>query len=131
MGREKGYLERIAELRVRYRADGDTLLHGDYFPGSWLRTPAAVVIIDPEFCFLGPPEFDLGILRAHLILTKQEDLWPTMIARYTGAADWRLADRFAGVELMRRLNGVEQQPWQEAVTNKRVRLDHSRRLLCG
>ena len=47
--------------------DGGVLLHGDYYPGSWLKTDAGFRVIDPEFCFLGPPEFDLGVLAAHWI----------------------------------------------------------------
>ena len=41
--------------------NGDTLLHGDYYPGSWMRVRERLYIIDPEFSFAGPKEFDLGI----------------------------------------------------------------------
>ena len=35
--------------------DTDPLVHGDYFPGSWLHAGAGIRVIDPEFCFLAAP----------------------------------------------------------------------------
>jgi hypothetical protein len=61
---DHAYVAAVAALGQRYLADGETLAHGDYFPGSWLRTDTSVRIIDPEFCFLGEPEFDCGSGRA-------------------------------------------------------------------
>ena len=46
----------------RYLAEGSTLLHGDYYPGSWMTVDDAVFVIDPEFSFKGFPEFDLGVM---------------------------------------------------------------------
>ncbi len=125
------YKARVSELGRLYLADGNTLLHGDYFPGAWMRTPRGIFVIDPEFCFAGPAEFDLGILRAHLIFTRQEEIWPTMMARYCGPADWALAERFAGAELMRRLIGVAQLPLMAGEEQKQAWLQLSRRLVCG
>ena len=42
-------MARVTALGVRYLEDGDTLVHGDYFPGSWLRTGEGVRIIDGPF----------------------------------------------------------------------------------
>jgi hypothetical protein len=39
---------RVNELGEIYLADGAQLVHGDFFPGSWLRTPHGPMIIDPE-----------------------------------------------------------------------------------
>ena len=40
-------MARVAALGARYLEDGETLVHGDYFPGSWVRTGAGVAVIDP------------------------------------------------------------------------------------
>jgi 5-methylthioribose kinase len=107
------------------------LLHGDFFPGSWLRNDLAVFVIDPEFCFAGPPEYDLGVLQAHLVLTGQADEWPAMLNSYGGKPDWTLAGRFAGAELMRRLIGVAQLPLRSGLDQKRAWLELSRQLVCA
>lgn len=125
------YCHRVAELGKLYLADGETLLHGDFFPGSWLRTPLGLSVIDPEFCFLGPREYDLGILWAHLIFTGHDALVPGLRERYAAVVDWQLAGAFAGAELMRRLIGVAQLPLGEDLSRKRVWLELSRRLVCG
>ena len=112
-------------------ADGATLLHGDFFPGSWLRTPLGLAAIDPEFCFLGPAEYDLGVLMAHFLFTDHEALLPVFRAMYGGRCDWRLAEAFAGAELMRRVIGVAQLPLQADLERKRDWLEQSRELVCG
>ena len=48
------YKRKVLEAGELYLAGGPCLLHGDYFPGSWLSTAAGLKIIDPEFCFFGP-----------------------------------------------------------------------------
>ncbi len=129
--RDRTYCARVEELGRLYLADGPTLLHGDFFPGSWLRTPLGLSIIDPEFCFAGCREYDLGILTAHLLFTAHDDLLTGLRARYGSAADWTLVDAFAGVELMRRLIGVAQLPLAAGLDQKRAWLEQSRRLVCG
>ena len=50
--------------------EGPSLIHGDLFPGSLLQTGSGELrIIDPEFCFCGDPEFDIGVFYAHLLLS--------------------------------------------------------------
>ena len=98
---------------VYLRDDGGVLLHGDYYPGSWLKTDAGFRVIDPEFCFLGPPEFDLGVLAAHWIFCGgQAD--GSAIDRVVQANNRQVAEGlvfgFAGAELVRRLVGVAQLP---------------------
>ncbi len=95
--------------RARYLGPGATLLHGDFFPGSWLHDDSAPWIIDPEFGFYGPPEFDVGVLLAHLNLAGQDDalsehVWEAYAA--PGGFDRSLAQGFAGIEIIRRLLGV-------------------------
>ena len=52
---DDGYRAKVRSLGERYLEDGPCLVHGDYFPGSWLRTDDGVRIIDPEFCHMGEP----------------------------------------------------------------------------
>lgn len=108
------YADTVRALGQRYLEDGTSLLHGDFYPGSWLRTRAGVRVIDPEFCFLGPAEFDVGVYLAHGVLAGGAP----MQVRMTAAAEydapptfsWALARQFAGVEIMRRLIGIAQLP---------------------
>ncbi|RMG71912.1 MAG: aminoglycoside phosphotransferase [Bacteroidetes bacterium] len=103
---------RITDLSQVYLSEGKTLLHGDFFPGSWLRTYEGVRIIDPEFCFFGPAEFDLAVLLAHLRMSQQEERLSDMVlATYRGAVlDTNLLDQLTGIEIMRRLIGLAQLP---------------------
>jgi len=106
----------LAALEARYLADGPCLVHGDFFPGSWLETAQGARVIDPEFGFYGDPELDLGVAIAHLALGRQSlGRALRMIERY---AEWsapaaiepaRVA-RYAGAEMARRLLGVAQLP---------------------
>ena len=50
---DAAYRSAIAELGALYLANGPCLLHGDFYPGSWVRAGESVWIIDPEFCFFG------------------------------------------------------------------------------
>lgn len=105
------YAQIVRELGVLYLQDGAALLHGDFFPGSWLQTTTGVRVIDPEFCFFGPPEFDVGVLLAHLHLAQQPaELIAQVLPQYQAPLDESLTWKFAGVEIMRRLLGVAQLP---------------------
>jgi len=127
------YQETVSKLGEQYlEEDGDCLLHGDYFPGSWLRTDEGIRIIDPEFCFYGPSEFELGVLVAHLHLARQpQSLIQDAVTRY--ASQRRLNERtmrqYAGVEIMRRLIGVAQLPLPYGLEEKEQLLSLSRRLV--
>jgi 5-methylthioribose kinase len=131
MAADRLYVDAVTALGRRYLADGDTLVHGDYFPGSWLRSADGVRIIDPEFCFLGDGEFDYGILVAHLMLASCD---AAAIAFVKSAIDARRLDAelvagYAGVEIMRRLIGVAQLPIAFGIDRKRALLSLSRRLV--
>lgn len=122
----------VKKLGELYRQDGDTLLHGDYFPGSWLQTAQGVRVIDPEFCFYGPPEFDLGVMIAHFYLSGQNvRLTHELLARYkaTRTLHQALIWQFAGVEIMRRLIGVAQLPIALDLTAKAELLSLSHELV--
>ena len=83
---------------------------------------------------MGPPEFDVGVLLAHLRLSNQPQ-WVRMRVAEAYMADSSfnkdLAAQFSGVEIMRRLLGVAQLPLQATLTEKRAWLDESRNLVCG
>ena len=124
------YVEAVRELGAQYLTDGETLLHGDFFPGSWLKTAAGVRVIDPEFCFFGSREFDLGVMMAHLHLANQnEKLIKFALQCYTQSFDEKLMWKFAGVEIMRRLIGVAQLPLQYGLLEKTRLLELSHALL--
>ena len=104
----------MASLGEIYLKDGGgKLLHGDYYPGSWLKTESGFRVIDPEFCFAGPQEFDLGVLAAHWIFCGGK-ADATTIDRVcqanAGEVSHELVKGFAGAELVRRLIGVAQLP---------------------
>jgi 5-methylthioribose kinase len=127
---DEAYVRRVRELGELYLDDGPSLVHGDFFPGSWLRTAGEIRVIDPEFCFLGHAAFDLGVLRAHLHLSRQPELAARAVALYgAGAALSATANGFAGAEIMRRLLGVAQLPLEAGLEEKRELLALSRALM--
>jgi 5-methylthioribose kinase len=92
---------------------GTRLLHGDYYPGSWLKTPNGFRMIDPEFCFKGPAEFELGVSVAHLKMAQQsESLLKDLFVYYhfDSKFDGSLFSNFAGMEMIRRMLGLAQLP---------------------
>ncbi|MEE4300654.1 MAG: hypothetical protein V2J24_14545 [Pseudomonadales bacterium] len=122
--------EAMLELGERYLADGSNLLHGDFYPGSWLATAAGPRVIDPEFAFLGRAEFDIGVLRAHLAFVDSEDL---SLDAYRAPAgfDETLARGFEGVELLRRLLGVAQLPLKADLATRDAWLEAGRAAVLG
>ena len=109
MAADQPLVEEVAELGRRYLADGKNLLHGDFFPGSWLETAQGIRVIDPEFAFLGEAEFDYAVAVAHLCMAGQP--W-SLVEHFLSSADLAapLVAQFAGVEIIRRLIGVAQLP---------------------
>ncbi len=124
---------RVAILGDLYLSEGDFLLHGDYFPGAWLRSWSGVKIIDPEFGFSGPREFDLGVMLAHLRLIGESDALETLARCY---AQWSDLDQelvwgFAGVEVLRRLLGVAQLPLSRDLNQKRLLVGEAISMVIG
>lgn len=103
---------KIQQLSERYLEKGGTLLHGDYYPGSWLRTNEGTRVIDPEFAYLGHAEFDLGVLVAHLKMAQTDEaVIQAGLAAYghTGRDfDHALFAEFCGAEILRRIIGLAQ-----------------------
>ncbi|MEM9176229.1 MAG: phosphotransferase [Myxococcota bacterium] len=105
----RDYVAAVAALgRIYLDCEGPALLHGDYYPGSFLRTDRGLMLIDPEFAFPGPPEFDLSVLVAHLVFAggEPEAVVDEVLAHYATPVDRTLVEGFAGAELMRRALGV-------------------------
>ena len=130
------YCEIVRSLGDRYlRQDGPSLLHGDLFPGSLLQTGSGELrIIDPEFCFCGDSEFDIGVFYAHLLLSGHgEDAltwWLQDALKSHGYSD-SLLFQYAGVEIMRRILGVAQLPVRASLEAKRRLLEQSRAMVLG
>ncbi|MBK8502603.1 MAG: phosphotransferase [Saprospiraceae bacterium] len=103
--------KKISRLGEIYLLQGRSLIHGDFYPGSWLKTDHGIKIIDPEFAFQGPPEFDLGVMFAHMLMAQQGiDILQNIWSKYDAPAnfDQGLLSAFAGVEIMRRIIGIAQ-----------------------
>lgn len=114
--------KRIKSLGDLYLSEGQALIHGDYYPGSWLGTKDGLKVIDPEFSFKGFPEFDLGVLIAHLTLTGHSSRHFKLLSLgYPHFQEMKedLIAGFAGTEILRRLLGVAQLPINLALKEKR------------
>ena len=129
--RDREFGETVKALGSRYlEHEGASLIHGDLFPGSLLRTgTGALRVIDPEFSFCGDPEFDIGVFYAHLLLSCQEDdtasFWLRVALEDTRHSK-SLVLQYAGVEIMRRILGVAQLPVSLSLETKRDLLERSR-----
>jgi 5-methylthioribose kinase len=131
LGTDRAYAGAVAALGSRYLSDGQALVHGDYFPGSWLKAADGPRVIDPEFCFLGDPEFDYGVLAAHVTIAqcRPDVIQSVMAAVAERHLERSLVTAYAGVEIMRRLIGVAQLPLSFGIDRKRSLLRLSRRLV--
>ncbi|MCB0601759.1 MAG: phosphotransferase [Saprospiraceae bacterium] len=113
--------EKIQALGQIYLTEGEILIHGDFFPGSWLKTDSGIRIIDPEFSFRGFAEFDLGVLIAHLLLSGQPVRHRDAIlenCQKQRNLDEQLIAGFCGTEVLRRLLGVAQLPLRWSIQEK-------------
>jgi 5-methylthioribose kinase len=111
----------IAEMGEHYLSQGDALVHGDYYPGSWMRSDEELYVLDPEFAHLGQAEFDLGVMTAHLIMATHDiDYRSKVIEAYPNEIDQLLLSRYAGIEIMRRLIGLAQLPISRILEEKKV-----------
>lgn len=118
-----------AALGQQYLATGDCLIHGDFYPGSFLGVAGGVYVIDAEFAHLGRPEYDLGVLMAHLLLARcPEERLHQLDADYIKLPGFspELARRFCYVEIIRRLIGIAQLPLSLSLEERRQLLDRAR-----
>lgn len=118
-------------LGARYLSDqGGSLLHGDFYPGSLLNQKGQLFVIDGEFAFQGPPEFDLGVLMAHLLLAQASPEQLQMIDTHyhkPSGFDAQLTRQFAYVEIIRRLIGIAQLPLPLSLEERASLLEEARR----
>lgn len=122
----------VHDLGKVYLSSGKRLLHGDFYPGSWLACKNNVAIIDPEFCFSGAVEFDLGVMLAHLVLSEQNNqLINSVVKAFSPQQrfDLNLALMFCGTEIMRRLIGYAQLPLPDTIQKKKQWLEMSMELV--
>ncbi|MCY7290983.1 MAG: phosphotransferase, partial [Ferruginibacter sp.] len=124
--------EKARLLGLKYLEEGDILLHGDFYPGSWLQTNTGIKVIDPEFCFYGCAEFDVGVMIAHCYLSAQpQNIIETILKTYKKKDDFNLPllHQFIGIEIMRRIVGLAQLPLVSTLQTKERLLQKSYELI--
>lgn len=122
----------VKELGEIFLQEGRSLVHGDFYPGSCLQVEDRLYVIDAEFAHLGRPEFDIGVLMGHLLLSKAPHKRINQIdAEYLAPAgfDFELSRRFCYVEIMRRLIGIAQLPLALSLDERRHLLEKARAAL--
>lgn len=125
-------LQAIEQLGSRYLSKGRSLIHGDFYPGSWLRSSGGIKVIDTEFSFMGDPEFDLGVLCAHLMMSNASPQTIFQLkAMYMAEKklDLDLLDQYTGVEILRRLIGLAQLQLTLSLSEKKNLMDYARNLI--
>ncbi|WP_149274676.1 phosphotransferase [Pareuzebyella sediminis] len=123
----RGIVEKVGQ---KYLSPGNVLIHGDYYPGSWMTENENLYVIDPEFAFLGFPEFDLGVLAAHIIMaTGKKGHLGRIYAAYQGKADLQLMSQVAGIEIMRRMIGLAQLPLERSLKEKERLMKKARKMI--
>lgn len=128
--KDKALVNAARELGQCYLNQGDTLLHGDFYPRSWLKTQDGIKIIDPEFGFVGLAEFELGVMFAHLALSSQlKQVWQPFKTHYVNVYSDTLLAKFTGIEILRRLLYVSQLPVKNCLNTKQQWLEYSRELV--
>ncbi len=117
-------VRQLGKLYMSLATEDSVLLHGDYYPGSWMKCKEAISILDPEFSFAGNAAFDLGVMIGHIfIITKDLQLCDELINQYPSSdIDRNLVKSFAGVEIIRRIIGVAQLPMKDSIHGKKLLL---------
>jgi 5-methylthioribose kinase len=120
----------LDSLGKRYLSQGTTLLHGDFYPTSWLKTENGIKIIDTEFAYMGDCEYDLGVLFAHFDLAKMNASYQAnFLQNYHHSYSSTLVDAYRGMEIMRRLIGIAQLPLSLTIDEKKALLERARNLI--
>ena len=135
---DKNLLICVKKLGEKYlgraQTTNNSLLQGDFYPGSWMKTAQnKILVIDPEFGFYGPREFDLGVFIAHLRLGNLDHttIWSMIEKSYLGKVEVSetLVNQFTGVEIIRRVLGVAQLPLLLTDKQKIILLEEARNLM--
>ncbi len=109
----------VKEVGEKYLSRGTTLLHGDFYPGSWMTANENLYIIDPEFGFVGFPEFDLGVMAGHIVMaTGSDENIDLIIELYQKNIDQKLLKQICGIEIIRRIIGLAQLPLNRSLSEK-------------
>jgi 5-methylthioribose kinase len=126
-------LKKIVEIVGRkYLSPGNILIHGDYYPGSWMTVNDQVFVIDPEFSFRGFAEFDLGVMSAHTVMASMDiSTQEYILGRYAPEIDTQLVRSVTGIEIIRRLIGLAQLPLIRSIEEKDYLLQMARKLIQG
>jgi 5-methylthioribose kinase len=123
-------LARIQKLGQTYLSAGNYLLHGDFYPGSLLESKDGdLKVIDPEFSFAGPEEWDIAVFTAHLHLSRiPADQVSSFFAQFEKSADFnhQYYLGFTGVEILRRLLGLAQVPVTLSLHEKSNLIDQAK-----
>ena len=121
----------IESIGERYLSKGgNTLIHGDYYPGSWMAKQNKIYAIDPEFSFVGFAEFDLGIMSAHLIMGESDFKLAEVVCGYAERkVDLSLIKQVAGIEIMRRIIGLAQLPLKRSIEEKAFLLKTAKQMI--
>jgi len=122
----------IKNLGKRYLQNGQHLLHGDFYPGSWIRVDSGLKVIDPEFAFMGDAEFDLAVLIAHLKMAKVSQSTISAIKNSYSLypnLDEKLLHKYTGTEILRRLIGLAQLPLSLSLEVKTELAEEARNLI--
>jgi 5-methylthioribose kinase len=122
----KELFKKVTEWGDRYLGEGEILVHGDFYPGSMLKTKDGVKVIDPEFSFIGPVEWDISIFVAHLFMA---EINPNIIEELFGM--YEQPDEFSetafagfvGTEIIRRIIGLAQLPLSLTLPQKKELLE--------
>jgi len=115
----------ITYIGKLYLSSGDTLIHGDYYPGSWMKSDKQLYVLDPEFSFIGFKEFDLGVMAAHLQLSGMRSALTEILKIYNEITNTRLTIKIAGIEIIRRLIGLAQLPINLSLEEKDMLLSRA------
>ena len=117
------------KLGKLYFQKDKTLIHGDYYPMSWINTENGLFIIDPEFGFMGLPEIDLGFFLAHMLLSNNFEIALRSVKETYGPCDFELVAKFCAVEVIRRITYVSQLPILNSLSFKEELLSKSAMVL--
>ena len=127
---DKALKEIVDTVGNIYLSPGDQLIHGDYYPGSWMTMGKSVYVIDPEFSFIGFAEFDLGVMMAHLFMATMDFAkLDYILDEYGKDIDVSLVNKVIGIEIIRRLIGLAQLPLNRSIEEKTFLLQRARNLI--
>jgi len=131
-----GVARQLSEDYAKEAAPGEgALLHGDFFPGAWFLSNGSLRIIDPEFSFVGPPEVDIGCMFGHLTLCGHsdetlEELKKLYCELNPRPLNDKLIEQLRGIEIVRRIIGIAQQPLHGVdIATRAALLEKGRRLI--